>query len=200
LAGRAHRLKADMSGSTIFTIGHGNRTTEALAGILGRAGVGRLVDVRRWPTSRRNPHFNKDALESALPGYSIAYDWRGEELGGRRRPREDSRHTAWRAEPFRGYADHMDTQSFRRVLADLEEDAGREPPLAIMCAETLWWRCHRRLISDALVLRGHTVLHLIDLRSTQPHRLHDSIRAEAGNWPVYDIGPSGEVPLRSSGI
>jgi uncharacterized protein (DUF488 family) len=174
------------STGSIFTVGHGTRTTEVLADVLVRAGAGRLVDVRRWPGSRRNPHLNKEALERSLPKFSIAYDWRGEELGGRRRPALQSRHTAWRSEAFRGYADHMDSEVFRSALLRLEQDARVPPPLAIMCAETLWWRCHRRLIADALVVRGHTVVHLFDENNSQPHRLHESVRKDEQGWPVYD--------------
>jgi uncharacterized protein (DUF488 family) len=183
---------------TIFTVGHGTRTIEALAVILQRAGVGRLVDVRRWPRSRRNPHLNKEALANAFPAFSIDYDWRGEALGGRRPPAEPSRHGAWRTKAFRGYADHMDTQAFRVAFMQLERDAPLSPPLAIMCAETLWWRCHRRLIADALVLRGHTVVHLMNERSRQVHALHDSVRADADGWPVYDVGATGELPIGPS--
>jgi uncharacterized protein (DUF488 family) len=186
------------SASTVFTVGHGTRTTEALAIILQRAGVGRLVDVRRWPRSRRNPHSNKEALEKALPRFAIHYDWRGEALGGRRSPADTTRHGAWRTRPFRGYADYMDTEPFRLAFMQLERDARLSPPLAVMCAETLWWRCHRRLIADALVLRGHTVVHLIDERSTQIHPLHDSVRKNADGWPVYDVGATGKLPFESS--
>lgn len=188
-----------MSGShTVFTVGHGTRTIEALAGVVQSAGVGRLVDVRRWPRSRRNPHLNKEALADALTTFSIDYDWRGEELGGRRSPVEPTRHGAWRVKAFRGYADYMDTQAFRAAFMQLEEDAGLSPPLAVMCAETLWWRCHRRLIADALVLRGHTVVHLVNERSRQPHPVHDSVRADADGWPVYDVGATGALPFESS--
>lgn len=188
-----------MSGSdAIFTVGHGTRTVEALAVVLQRAGVGRLVDVRRWPRSRRNPHLNREALADALPEFSIAYDWRGEELGGRRSPVEPTRHGAWRVKAFRGYADYMDTQAFRAAFMQLEKDARLSPPLAVMCAETLWWRCHRRLIADGLALRGHTVVHLVNERSRQVHPLHDSVRADAHGWPVYDVGATGSLPLGSS--
>lgn len=171
----------------LFTVGHGTRTLEELVAVLASATVARVVDVRRFPGSRRHPQFGRDALAASLPAHGIAYDFRGEILGGRRAPSPSSRHCAWREPAFRGYADHMDTTAFRAALATLLADARREP-LAIMCAETLWWRCHRRLISDALVAQGARVTHLLSATSTQEHvHAPDLVRVDAG-WPVYDVG------------
>jgi uncharacterized protein (DUF488 family) len=180
--------------AVVYTIGHGTRSTQELAAVLREGGVTRLVDVRRLPGSRRHPHFSRAALETDLPAVGIAYDWRGEELGGRRTRAEitgPTRHPAWRNDSFRNYADYMDTDEFHSALARLEEDAGREA-LAIMCAETLWWRCHRRLISDALAIHGHDVVHLIGAGQSQSHPLHPALRVEEGR-PVYDVGETGTL-------
>ncbi|MGH2821023.1 MAG: DUF488 family protein [Actinomycetota bacterium] len=181
---------------TIYTIGHGTRSTRDLVAVLSAAGVGRLIDVRRFPGSRRHPHLSREALEVDLPGAGIGYEWRGEHLGGRRSTRGGpTRHPAWRNQGFRSYADFMDTRTFRDALIELEAEAGSSPPAAIMCAETLWWKCHRRLISDALTLRGTQVVHLVGLHERQSHKLHPSARAEQDGWPVYDLGETSELNL-----
>ena len=155
--------------SVLYTIGHGNRSTEELIVVLKSAGVGRLIDVRRHPGSTRNPHLSKRALEVDLPAAGVAYEWWGEELGGRRKPLPDSPHAEWRNEAFRGYADYMDTPAFGNALARLGDLTETGPATAVMCAETLWWRCHRRLIADAFTRAGGSVVHLFDVGKTQPH-------------------------------
>jgi uncharacterized protein (DUF488 family) len=117
-----------------------------------------LVDVRRFPGSRRNPQYNADALAAALREHGIDYV-HDPALGGFRKPRPDSPNDGWTEPAFRGYADYMETPEFATALARLESEA-RERPTAIMCAEAQWWRCHRRLIADALTARGWRVLHL----------------------------------------
>ena len=180
----------------VFTVGHGTRTTDELTAILESARVRRLVDVRRFPGSRRHPHFSREALERSLPDRGIRYEWWGEDLGGRRSTAaRKSRHVAWRNAGFQGYADYMDSDRFRAALGRLEEAARMGPPLAIMCAETLWWRCHRRLISDALHLHGVEVIHLIGLEESQPHRPHPEMRADEQGRPVYDVGATGRLEL-----
>ena len=175
--------------TTVYTVGHSTRTTEELAEIVRSAGIGRIVDVRRFPGSKRHPHFAKEALERSLPNHGIAYEWRGEELGGRRnRKKTGSRHPAWRNASFQGYADYMDTEDFTRALQELEQDAAEDPPLALMCAETLWWKCHRRMISDALHLHGFEVIHVLGVGQTEPHKPHPDMRADEHNRPVYDLG------------
>ena len=171
---------------TICTVGHGNRTTEEIAAILREAGVRRIVDVRRFPASRRNPHLSREALATALPPLGIEYLWHGDPLGGRRQRKGPSRHPAWRVPAFQAYADYMDTPSFRGALSVIEEMARRGPSLALMCAETLWWRCHRRLISDALEVDGFDVVHLLGSGRTQPHALHPALRLDDQRRPVYD--------------
>ena len=175
-----------------YTVGHGNRTTEELVATLRAAGVERLVDVRRFPGSRRHPHMGEAALRRSLPDLGVVYDWRGDVLGGRRTPRplDETRHPAWREAPFRGYADFTDTDEYRRAIEDLEGTPG---PLAVMCAETVWWRCHRRLLADSLVVRGHEVVHLLAPGRTQQHRLPPSARVGEDGWPVYDVG--ADVPM-----
>lgn len=186
-----------MSGEPVYTVGHGTRTTEELADLLREAGVNRLVDVRRFPGSRRHPHFAREALADSLPALGIEYDWRGEELGGRRSRKKDgsSRHPAWRNDAFGGYADYMDTPEFRAALERLEAEASGGVRLAVMCAETLWWRCHRRLIADALVLRGSRVVHLIQPGNSADHPGNESARPGDDGYPVYDVGVTGELPL-----
>lgn len=181
----------------VFTVGHGTRSTEELADLLRSAGVTLLVDVRRFPGSRRHPHFAREALEDSLPALGVEYDWRGEELGGRRSRRRGgaSRHPAWRNDSFAAYADYMDTPPFRAALERLEAETLGGVSLAVMCAETLWWRCHRRLISDALVLHGFEVVHLVGPGSESRHPLNESARRGDDGYPVYDVGVTGELPL-----
>jgi uncharacterized protein (DUF488 family) len=169
---------------TIWTIGHGTRRIDDFLGLLKRAGIRRLVDVRVAPGSRRNPQFGQQALAEALEQAGIQYVHK-KELGGFRKPRPDSPHTALRNASFQGYADHMDTPEFREALALLVETSA-ETPTAIMCAESVWWRCHRRMIADALVAEGHRVIHLMD-SGDQEHTLHPNARIVDGR-PVYDVG------------
>lgn len=171
---------------TVWTVGHGSRSTEELVAVLRSAGVTHLVDVRRHPGSRRHPHLGEGSLRAALPDLGISYEWRGDELGGRRRPSAASRHPAWTNASFQGYADHTDGPAFRDAVERLEADARTGTPLAVMCAERLWWRCHRRLIADALVLRGTSVVHLFEPRVHRGHALHPAARSGDDGWPVWD--------------
>jgi uncharacterized protein (DUF488 family) len=169
----------------IWTIGHGTRPVEELVTDLRGAGVERLVDVRTAPGSRRNPQYGREALTSAIGAAGLAYEWR-KDLGGFRRPHPDSPHWAIRNDSLRGYADYMDTPEFRSALGWLESTSA-ETPTAIMCAESVWWRCHRRMIADALVLDGWLVVHLLPDGRSQPHALHPDARVEGGRL-VYDAG------------
>ena len=168
----------------VCTVGHGARPIEALLALLTDAGVDILVDVRRFPGSRRHPQFGRDALAAAVTSAGLRYTWQGETLGGRREARPGSRHTALRNASFAAYADHMDTPAFRTAVDDLLDQATTALP-AVLCAETLWWHCHRMLIADALLLRGATVSHLLE-GGPQPHRLTDGVRRDLDGWPVYD--------------
>lgn len=151
-----------------------------------------MVDIRRYPGSRRHPHFDRAALVADLPPVGIAYRWDGTDLGGRRARREPSRHPAWRDESFRAYADHMDTLGFQTALERLMAEADIRP-LAVMCAETLWWRCHRRLVADASSVAGVEVVHLLDDGKRQAHVLHPALRVDDEGRPVYDVWVPGEL-------
>jgi uncharacterized protein (DUF488 family) len=157
-----------MSGE-ILTVGHSTHSLEEFLDLLERHRVGCLADVRIMPGSRRVPHFAGERLALALPEAGIAYVHM-KDLGGRRKPLASSPNTGWRVAGFRGYADYMQTDRFRTALEALME-CGRTCRTAIMCAEALWWRCHRRLISDALVVDGWEVLHIGSDGSLAQHEL-----------------------------
>lgn len=159
------------SGAEILTIGHSTREPGELEALLGRHGVELLVDVRAHPGSRRLPQFGRTALERSLAEAGIDY-LHLPELGGRRRPAPDSRNSGWRNEQFRGYADHMASEGFERGLRRLSDAAGQRRP-CLMCAEAPWWRCHRRLLADALVTSGWRVLHVIGEGEPSEHELTD---------------------------
>ncbi len=169
----------------VFTVGHGARSIDGFIELVQAAGVERIADVRTAPGSKRHPQFGRDVLAASLSEHGIAYEWWGEQLGGFRRARPDSRHVALRSAGFRGYADHMEGAAFAAGMEQLEQLA-RERPTAVMCAESLWWRCHRRLIADALVLRGTSVVHLFDPRVHREHALHPAARSGDDGWPVWD--------------
>lgn len=157
--------------AVVRTIGHGTRSVDELAALLRQADVTTLIDVRRYPLGRRQPHLSREALLKELPARGIGYEWWGEALGGRRSPSPGGvARTGWRSPAFAGYAEYMATVEFRAALAALEERARAGEPVAIMCAETVWWRCHRRLIADALVRDGLQVEHLLDRVPGRPHR------------------------------
>ena len=176
---------------TLYTVGHGTRSTDELVAVLRSAGIERVADVRRHPGSRRHPHLGRDALTTDLPAAGISYEWWGKELGGRRSRDPASRHPAWRVAAFQGYADHMDTAEFRDAFTRLLSVA-TAVPTAVMCSETVWWRCHRRLLADAATLQGTPVLHLLSPTNHAPHPLHPEVRAGDDGWPVYD---AGQAPL-----
>lgn len=142
----------------LYTIGHSTRPIEDFLSLLRSREIGLLVDVRTVPRSRRHPQFEGGALAETLGGHGIAY-WHERALGGFRRPRPDSVNRGWQVAAFRGYADHMATQEFQEALDRLQTMAS-EQPTVIMCAEAQWWRCHRRLISDAMTVAGWSVVHL----------------------------------------
>lgn len=170
---------------TILTIGHSNRTLESFLGLLQAHGVEKVIDVRRFPSSRRHPHFNGPALAAALAALGIGYR-HIPELGGRRTPRSDSVHTAWKTPGFQGYADHMETPAFQAALEEVVAEATRAR-IALMCAEAFPWRCHRRMIADALLIRGIHVEHILDFDRREPHRLTPWARVE-GTRLIY-AGP-----------
>jgi uncharacterized protein (DUF488 family) len=151
----------------LWTIGHSSRDWTAFLGLLQAHDIGALADVRRFPASRRHPQFNGAAMAAALPAAGIEY-LHLPELGGRRRARADSANTAWRNVSFRGYADYMETAEFRAGVERLLELARRKPTAA-MCAEALWWQCHRALISDYVQSHGVEVLHIADAGPAELH-------------------------------
>jgi uncharacterized protein (DUF488 family) len=179
----------------VYTVGHGARGLDEFLAVLRSADIELLVDVRMFPGSRRHPHFSRETFERVLPESGIDYSWRGEALGGRRKGAAGSRHHAWRNDSFRAYADHMDTEPFGTALGSLEDEARSGKRLTVMCAETLWWKCHRRLIADALTIDGFDVVHLIGAEDHQPHKLHDAVRADEQGRPVYDVGVEPELPF-----
>jgi uncharacterized protein (DUF488 family) len=166
-----------------FTIGHSTRTADELLALLRAARIETLVDVRRYPASRRFPQFGRDALERALRGAGIAYEHEPD-LGGRREPIRDSPNTSWRAGPFRGYADHMATPLFAAALDRLLERAHTRR-VAVMCAEASPSRCHRQLIADAVVARGMAVTHLLAPGESERHRLNAAARVDERGVLVY---------------
>ena len=172
---------------TVWTLGHSTRPLPEFLELLGRFRIEALADVRRYPASRRHPQYAATALEEVLNERGIEYRW-VPELGGRRRPRSDSPHTAWRNASFRGYADHMDSSEFARAFAELMELAQRRRT-AIMCAEALWWRCHRALIADALRVRGFEVLHILDDSQPVEHPFTPAARILDGRLS-YEAAPS----------
>ena len=174
---------------SIWTVGHSNHPLEKLVGILKSHGIERVIDVRRFPVSRKWPHFDAAALATSLPAEGIDYVGMPE-LGGRRKARPDSPHTAWRIDAFRGYADFMDTAEFegsREAAAAL----ARERRSALMCAEALPWRCHRSLLADAFLARGWEVLEIVNAKDARPRALPGFARTD-GTRVIYDVG---ELPL-----
>lgn len=153
--------------STIWTIGHSTRAAEEFCRILKAHKIASLADVRSFPGSRRLPHFNKQSLAESSAGENIEY-YHLPELGGRRRPSSDSHNTAWHNPSFRAYADHMETDEFKKGIEQLLR-LGAQSPTAIMCAEAVWWRCHRSLIADYLKALGVNVIHIKDDRHTEVH-------------------------------
>jgi uncharacterized protein (DUF488 family) len=167
----------------ILTVGHSNHSERGFLELLTGAGVKALVDVRANPRSRL-PHFNRAALAACLQGAGLSYVELGTELGGRREPLEGSPNDAWEAEAFRGYADHMASPEFAAGLLRLVELASTTRT-ATMCAEADWRRCHRRLISDALLIRGWTVRHLLRDGALQRHELTPSARPQPEDRIIY---------------
>jgi uncharacterized protein (DUF488 family) len=166
----------------VFTIGHGTRPADELLACLQGAGAGTLVDIRRFPVSRRNPQFNKETLAATLAAAGITYR-HAVELGGRRsgEPGEE-RFTCIGTAAFRSYAARMTTPEWQEALARQLDD----PAPCLMCAETVPWRCHRLLVSDLLAARGHEVVHLLRPHEFQAHRLSEN--AERRDGKLYLCG------------
>ncbi|MEO8697983.1 MAG: DUF488 domain-containing protein [Acidimicrobiales bacterium] len=169
----------------VVTVGHGTLDASDFAELAHRAGIELIVDIRSYPGSRHVPQFGREALSAWLPDAGIAYRWEPE-LGGRRKPVPKSKHVALTHQSFRAYADYMETPSFRTALVRVLDDAARAST-AVMCSESVWWRCHRRLIADRLELIDHVaVVHLFHDGRTQPHPPMPAARID-GDHLVYDI-------------
>lgn len=164
--------------ATIWTIGHSTRTLEEFLALLAAYAIEAIADVRRFPGSRRQPQFARDALAVSLPAHGIGYQW-FPQLGGRRRVQPDSPNTAWRNAAFRGYADHLASVEFAEGLAELLAFAARQRT-ALMCAEAVWWRCHRSIIADVLKQRGIKVVHILDLKHSVVHPWTSAAQVEGG--------------------
>jgi uncharacterized protein (DUF488 family) len=174
----------------VWSVGHGTRPVAELVAVLNEAGIKVLADVRSIPGSRRHPQFGRSALTSSLADAGIEYvHLRG--LGGRRDATPDSPHIALRVDAFRGYADHMASEEFAADYERLEALA-HEKPTAFMCAETLWWKCHRRMLADRLTIDDWSVVHVLAPGKSEPHLLWDVARVVKGRL-VYD---GGAIPLR----
>jgi uncharacterized protein (DUF488 family) len=171
----------------LLTFGHGTATAERMTELLRGADVAVLVDVRTAPGSRRHPHVARAELERWLPEAGISYRW-DKRLGGFRKAAPDSPDTAWREDMFRGYAAHMRTDAFLAAMDEVLALAGTERTV-VMCAESLWWRCHRRLLADfAVAARGEPVRHLLHDGRLEEHRLSPGLRRRDDGLLVYDGG------------
>jgi uncharacterized protein (DUF488 family) len=174
--------------TTIYTIGHSTHSQDVFQQILTAHGVRCLVDIRRYPGSRRYPQFSKESLSQWLPAAGIEYVHELA-LGGRRKPSEDSPNTFWRNTQFRAYADYMNTPEFKESLVRVLHQ-GAQQPTAIMCAEAVPWSCHRNLVADALIAQGHEVLHIMSARKADQHAMN----------PHAQIGADGAIVYRADAL
>lgn len=165
----------------IHTIGHSTRSIGEFLALLRDHRIELLIDVRRWPMSRRHPHFNREALATSLNEVGIGYLWR-QDLGGFRKPAPDSPNTAWRVATFRAYADFMLTGDFSRIAAEIETLTA-EKRAAFMCAEAVHWRCHRQLLADSFLVRGWSLRHIRE-DGCHEHQLPDFAQVE-GSRIIY---------------
>ncbi len=163
----------------IWTNGHSTRAIDDFMSLLEENEFKLLVDVRAWPGSKRYPQFNKDALAELLNAHGICYE-HFPELGGKRKSKSDSSNAAWRNASFRGYADYMETEQFQKGIERLLDVAAEAGPTAIMCAEAVWWRCHRSLVADYLKARGVEVLHVLGANKVEPHPYTSAARIVNG--------------------
>jgi uncharacterized protein (DUF488 family) len=186
LRGKAGAVAAEGGNAqAIWTIGHSTRTFEEFLALLADHRVGAIADVRRFPGSRRHPWFASEALADSLPAAGIEYAW-VPQLGGRRRVVPGSTNTGWRNASFQGYADHLGSAEFAEGLGIALALAARKRT-ALMCAEAVWWRCHRALISDVLKLRSLEVLHILGAGKASPHPYSSAARVVDGR---LDYGPT----------
>jgi uncharacterized protein (DUF488 family) len=163
----------------IWTIGHSTRTIDEFISLLKANGIKLLADVRAFPGSKRYPQFNKETLAESLNAHGIRYE-HFPELGGKRKSKPDSRNTTWRNASFRGYADYIETEQFEKGIERLLDVAAEAGPTAMMCAEAVWWHCHRSLIADYLKARGVEVLHVLAANKVEPHPYTSAARIVNG--------------------
>lgn len=162
----------------VWTIGHSTRSESEFLDLLRAHEIAVLADVRRFPGSRKYPHFGGEALCESLTEAGIEYQHFAD-LGGRRKPRPDSHNDVWRNDSFRGYADYMETPEFQNALDELLQTA-REKRTALMCSEAVWWRCHRSLVADFLKARGVEVVHILSATKNEVHPYTSAARLENG--------------------
>lgn len=187
---RSERLMPAKAGLKIWTIGHSTRPIDEFIELLKSHQIDAVADVRSYPGSRKFPHFGAEALAESLPDAGIEYV-PFKQLGGRRRARPDSPHTIWRSAAFRGYADFMDTDDFKKGIDELVAMA-REKRTAIMCSEAVWWRCHRSMISDYLKAAGVTVEHIIGPGKAEIHPFTSAANIVDGRL-VYGSRDAGDL-------
>jgi uncharacterized protein (DUF488 family) len=175
---------------TVRTVGHGTLSQDDFTALVHDGGIAEVVDIRSFPGSRRNPQFGREEMARWLPEVAVEYSWM-RDLGGRRKSLPCSKHVALRHPSFQAYADYMETEPFITGVDDLLAlGDGR----AVMCSESVWWRCHRRLLADYLVLvRGVEVLHLMHDGRLTPHGPTEGVRAE-GHRLIYDVGVTPPLP------
>ena len=174
----------------IWTIGHSTRTIDYFITMLKSYSIEVLADVRSYPGSRRYPQFNKEALEISLSKNNVQYV-HIKDLGGRRKPNRDSKNTMWRNEAFRGFADYMETDAFKKGIEQLQSLADKQRT-AYMCSEAVWWRCHRSMISDYLKSIGWTVMHIMDVGKAEEHPYTSAARIVNGELS-YRKDPADEL-------
>jgi uncharacterized protein (DUF488 family) len=191
------RGEDDRAPMTVWTIGHSTRSLEAFVAALEGNGIEAVIDVRRFPGSRRFPHFGSEILSRALDEHAIAY-CSLRSLGGRRRGGPIAGNVAWRHPAFRAYAEHMESEEFALGLEELISIAAGLHT-AMMCAELLWWRCHRRLIADVLTSLGEQVVHIRDVGTTEVHRIRPPARIVNGVLTYERSGNDHESGNRSVG-
>lgn len=160
-------MKNEIKQKTIWTIGHSTRTLEEFVEMLHSFQIKALVDIRSYPGSKRYPHFNKEALALSLPANDVLY-FHIKDLGGRRKVNPDSKNTIWHHPAFRGYADYMETNEFRKGIQQLEKIAMQQRTV-YMCSEAVWWRCHRSMVSDFLKVQGWEVMHIMGIGKEVEH-------------------------------
>jgi uncharacterized protein (DUF488 family) len=172
-----------MTTQKIWTIGHSTHSMDDFLALLKSHQIQAVADIRRFPGSRRLPHFNLENLHESLTQSGISYH-HFEKLGGRRTPRPDSRNSGWRVMAFRGYADYMETDEFKRAAEELQQLA-KQQRVVFMCSEAVWWSCHRALVSDFLKHNGWTVLHIMSVSKADEHPWTKPARIADGKLVYY---------------